>query len=64
MNDSYIRNREGKIIGRWEGNWLRDRSGKLVGRYDKWDDRTRDRNGRIVGSGDQRMRTLGEGECS
>jgi len=37
MNDNYIRNREGKIIGRFDGNWLRDGTGKLVARYDKWD---------------------------
>ena len=45
MNDDYIRNREGKIIGRFDGNWLRDGTGKLVARYDKWDDTTRDRFG-------------------
>ena len=60
MNDNYIRNREGKIIGRLDGNWLRDGTGRLLARYDKSDDRTRDRTGRIVGNGDQRLRTLGE----
>jgi len=59
MNDGYIRNREGKIIGRYDGNWLRDGTGQLVARYDKWDRRTRDRAGRIVGDGDQRLRSLG-----
>ena len=62
MNDNYIRNREGKIIGRMDGAWLRDGTGKLVARYDAGDDRTRDRSGRIVGSGDQRLRALGETE--
>jgi hypothetical protein len=60
MNENYIRNREGKIIGRMDGAWLRDGTGKLVARYDKSDDRTRDRSGRIVGSGDQRLRKLGD----
>ena len=60
MNDNYIRNREGKIIGRMDGAWLRDGTGKLVAKYDKSDNRTRDRNGRIVGDGDQRLRKLGD----
>jgi hypothetical protein len=60
MNDGYIRNREGKIIGRYDGNWLRDGTGKLVARYDAWDNRTRTREGKIVGDGDQRLRTLGD----
>ena len=60
MADSYIRNREGKIVGRMDGDWLRDGSGKLVAKYDKWDNRTRTREGAIVGSGDQRLRQLGK----
>ncbi len=63
MNGNYIRNREGTIIGRWDGNWLRDGTGKLVARYDESDNRTRDREGRIVGSGHQRLRALGEADC-
>jgi hypothetical protein len=62
MNDPYLRDRTGKIIGRFDGNWLRDGTGKYVARYDKSDDRTRDRNGKIVGGGDQRLRALGEQE--
>jgi hypothetical protein len=59
MNDNYIRNREGKIIGRMDGNWLRDGTGKLLARYDeKSDNRTRSADGRIVGDGDQRLRLL------
>ena len=58
MNDNYIRNREGKIIGRLDGNWLRDGTGKLVSRFDKSDNRTRFADGRIVGDGDQRLRTI------
>jgi len=59
MADNYIRDREGRIIGRRDGDWLRDGTGKLVARYDKSDDRTRDREGKIVGTGDQRLRELG-----
>ena len=59
MNDNYIRNRAGKIIGRFDGHWLRDGTGKLVARHDKSDDFTRDRTGKIVGKGDQRLRLLG-----
>jgi hypothetical protein len=58
MNENCIRNREGKIIGRLDGNWLRDGTGKLVSRYDKSDDRTRAANGKIIGNGDQRLRGL------
>jgi hypothetical protein len=60
MSDSFIRNREGKIIGRQDGDWLRDGTGKLVAKYDKSDDRTRTREGKIVGSGDQRLTQLGK----
>jgi len=62
MNDGFIRNREGKIVGRMDGNWLRDGTGKLLARYDTSDDKTRDRSGRIVGSGDQRLRQLRRGD--
>ena len=60
MNVGYIRNREGKIIGRYDGKWLRDGTGKLVARFDESDNRTLTREGRIVGDGDQRLRKLGE----
>jgi hypothetical protein len=59
MADNYIRDREGRIIGRMDGDWLRDGKGNLVARYDKGDNRTRDREGKIVGDGDQRLRELG-----
>jgi hypothetical protein len=62
MSDQYLRDKTGKIIGRFDGNWLRDRTGRLVARYDKSDDRTRDATGRIVGTGDQRLRALGQTE--
>jgi len=61
MNDAYLRDRTGHIIARKDGNWLRSGDGKLVARYDEWDNRTRDRNGKIVGDGDQRLRELGKG---
>jgi hypothetical protein len=60
MNDRFIRNREGKIIGRMDGNWLRSGDGKLLARYDKSDDRTRTREGKILGDGDQRLRQLSQ----
>jgi hypothetical protein len=60
MNDNFIRDRTGHIIGRFDGNILRDGTGKIVARHDKFDDRTRDGRGRIVGDGDQRLRVLGK----
>jgi hypothetical protein len=59
MGDSFIRDRTGHIIGRNDGSWLRDGHGNLVARFDKSDNRTRDREGKIVGTGDQRMIELG-----
>ena len=59
MNDNFLRNREGKIIGRMDGAWLRDGTGKLVAKYDESDRRTRTREGKIVGDGDQRLRQIG-----
>ena len=59
MDSKFIRNRQGKIIGRVDGAWLRDGTGKLVAKYDASDDRTRTREGKIVGDGDQRLRELG-----
>ena len=55
----YIRNGTGKIIGRETSDgWLRDGTGKLVAKYDKGDNRTRTREGVIVGSGDLRQTQL------
>lgn len=62
MKDGFLRNREGRIIARRDGAWLRDGTGKLLSRFDSWDGRTRDARGRIVGDGDLRLKTLGEGE--
>jgi len=58
MSDNYIRNREGKIIGKQDGNTLRDGNGRILAIYNEGDDRTRDREGKIVGQGDQRLREL------
>jgi hypothetical protein len=59
MNDGYIRNREGKIIGRETSDgWLRDGTGKLVAKQDKGDGKTRTREGKIVGDGDLRLTQL------
>ena len=58
MKDGFIRDGAGRIIGKVEGNWVRDGKGKLVARYDKWDNRTRTADGRILGEGDQRLRGL------
>ena len=60
MNDKFIRNREGKIIGRMDGNILRDGTGRIVAKFDAWDSRTRDGTGRIVGNGDLRLLQLGK----
>ena len=58
MNDGYIRNGQGRILGKWDKHWLRDSTGKLVARHDEWDNRTRDGAGKILGNGDQRLRAL------
>jgi hypothetical protein len=63
MNDGYIRNREGRIIGRMDGNWLRDGTGRLLARYDESDRKTRTREAKIVGDGDQRLLALRKGKC-
>ncbi len=72
MSDGFIRNREGRIVGKMshdydKGGWLRDGQGNLVARVDA-DGWTRDRNGLIVGYGDHRLRELGmrerkRGQC-
>jgi len=60
MSD-FIRNREGKILGRETSDgWMRDGTGRLVAKYDKGDSRTRTREGLIVGSGDLRELELGK----
>ena len=55
MNDSFLRDRTGKIIGKQDSSgWLRDGQGNLVARVDR-DGYTRNREGFIVGSGDQKL---------
>lgn len=63
MNDQFIRDRSGKIIGKMDGPWIRDGQGKLRARYDKWDNRTRSADGKILGDNDQRSRTLNNTDC-
>jgi hypothetical protein len=29
MNDGFLRNREGKIVGQFDGPWLREATGKI-----------------------------------
>jgi len=58
MSDNWLRNREGKIIARVDRNTLRDGTGKIVAVYHPSEDITRDRTGRIVGKGNQRVRVL------
>ena len=62
MNDNYLRNREGKIIARLDGNILRDGTGKIVAVYHATENVTRDRTGRIVGTGNQTLRVVGQKE--
>ncbi len=62
MSDNYIRNREGRIIAKFDGAWLRDGQGKLSAHYDSRNDVTRTREGRIVGKSDLRLFHLGKGQ--
>ena len=62
MNDSFLRNREGKIIARVDGATLRDGTGKIVAVYHPTENLTRDRNGRIAGKDNQTLRALGQRE--
>lgn len=57
---NYIRNRDGKIIGRIEGEWLLGRSGQPVARYISSVKKTLTREGRIIGDGDVRLIQLGK----
>ena len=60
MSNSFIRNREGRIIARVDGTILRDGTGKIVAAYHPAENLTRERSGRIVGTGNQVLRVLGE----
>lgn len=60
MKDNFIRNHTGKIIARQDSNSLRDGTGRLIARYDSSDDRTRRRDGKIIGSGNLLLFELGQ----
>jgi hypothetical protein len=64
MKDQFLRKGEGHIIARVDGNTLRDGTGKIVAIYHPNENLTRDRNGRIVGTGDQRLRELGKDKAN
>lgn len=57
--DDYFRDRQGRIIGRLDGDFIRDRRGDIIARYDRTDNLTRNREGKVIGEGDQRMVELG-----
>jgi hypothetical protein len=63
VNDNYVRDKTGRIIGRFDRSILRDGTGKIMAKHDVRDNRTRDGSGRIVGDGDQRLRQLGKDEA-
>ena len=63
MSDNWLRNREGRIIARVDGNTLRDGTGKIVAIYHEAENVTRNRTGRIVGKENQMLSALGEKEC-
>ena len=60
MKNEYLKNREGRIIGRLKGEWLLTRSGQPVARYVSSVDKTLTREGGIVSSGDLRLFQLGK----
>lgn len=63
MSDNWLRNREGKIIARVDGNTLRSGTGKILAVYSPSENLTRERSGRFAGTGNQMLRVLGESEC-
>jgi len=53
----------GRSNARFDGQWLSDGHLRLVAKYDDTgEQRTRTREGKIVGNGDQRWRQLGKDE--
>jgi len=60
MKNEYLKNREGRIIGRIHGEWLLSRSGQPVARYIETVDKTVTREGRILGNTDLRLYQLGK----
>lgn len=55
MAKQYLRNRSGALVGWTDTNGsrttARDRAGFLVGTYDQGPNQTRDRGGRLIGTG-------------
>jgi hypothetical protein len=62
MKNEYLKNREGRIIGRTNGEWLLTRSGQPVARYIPAVDKTISKEARIVGNGDLRLFQLGKNQ--
>ena len=62
MQNEILKNREGRIVAQIKGEWVLSRSGKPVARYVKAVDKTLTPEGRVIGNGDQRLRSLGHGK--
>ena len=60
MKNEYLKNREGRIIGRMNGEWLLNRSGQPMARFILSANKTVTREGRVVGNGDLRLFQLGK----
>ena len=60
MKNEILKNPEGRIVGRINGEWLLGRSGLPIARYIPSVDKTVTREGRIVGNGDIRLFQLGK----
>jgi hypothetical protein len=54
----YIRNSNGKVIGKIDEREIKDNNNKRLGYYDKSSNSTFDGNGKFVGFGDQRIRLI------
>ena len=57
MADRILRDSNGRLLGRISRHGdgrteIRDQNSRLMGRYDPKEDKTRDRNSRVVGYGD------------
>ena len=59
MNE-YIRDEKHQVIGRIIGDQITDERGMVTGRYDPHNNMTYTVDGKFVGKGDQRIRTLFE----
>ena len=60
MKNEILKSREGRIIGRINGEWLLNRSGLPVARYIPAVDKTVTPGGRVVGNSDVRLFQLGK----